>query len=290
MTLRRKILRGEIKNMWEQAKSLLRALLELIHNSITTVGIGSDFAWGLAIIILTLLVRAAMHPLTQKQMVSMERMQKLQPMLKVLQEKYGDDKDALNRETMALYKEHKVNPASGCLPLIIQLPIFILLYGVLYDLTKRADFTDVTFLGVNLGGSVLTTVANALNLVDEAGVRIPDEQLGFVMVFFSSFTNLSLLFSNIGMWIFNFILLLLIAWLTWYQQHLSSAGNPQMAMMAWFMPLFLTFICFGLPGGVLLYWGISSLMGIIHQVRVSRKTSEEMKTKPVLYKDKPKKE
>ena len=145
-------------------------------------------------------------------------------------------------------------------------------------------------MGVNLGGSVLTTVANALNLVDEAGVRIPDEQLGFVMVFFSSFTNLSLLFSNIGMWIFNFILLLLIAWLTWYQQHLSSAGNPQMAMMAWFMPLFLTFICFGLPGGVLLYWGISSLMGIIHQVRVSRKTSEEMKTKPVLYKDKPKKD
>ncbi len=273
--------------MWEQAKSLLRALLELIHNSITTIGIGSDFAWGLAIIILTLLVRAAMHPLTQKQMVSMERMQKLQPMLKVLQEKYADDKDALNRETMALYKEHKVNPASGCLPLIIQLPIFILLYGVLYDLTKRADFTDVTFLGVNLGGSVLTTVANALNLVDEAGVRIPDEQLGFVMVFLSSFTNLSLLFSNIGMWIFNFVLLLLIAWLTWYQQHLSSAGNPQMAMMAWFMPLFLTFICFGLPGGVLLYWGISSLMGIIHQIRVSRRTSAEMKEKPTLYQNKP---
>lgn len=276
--------------MWEQAKSLLRGLLELIHNSIASVGIGSDFAWGLAIIILTLLVRAAMHPLTQRQMVSMEKMQKLQPMLKVLQDKYGDDKDALNRETMALYKENKVNPASGCLPLLIQLPIFILLYGVLYDLTKRADFTDVTFLGVNLGGSVLTTMANALNLVDEAGVKIPDEQLGVAMVFLSSFTNLSLLFSNIGMWIFNFILLILIAWLTWYQQHLSSAGNPQMAMMAWFMPLFLTFICFSLPGGVLLYWGISSLLGIIHQRRVSKKTSAEMKVKPVLYQEKPKKD
>lgn len=276
--------------MWEQAKSLLRALLELIHNSMTGIGIGSDFAWGLAIIVLTLLVRAAMHPLTQKQMVSMQKMQKLQPMMKVLQDKYADDQETLNREMQALYKENKVNPASGCLPLLIQLPIFILLYGVLYDLTKRADFTDVTFLGVNLGGSVLTTVADALNLVDEAGVRIPNEQLGFVMVFFSSFTNLSLLFSNIGMWIFNFILLILIAWLTWYQQHLSSTGNPQMAMMAWFMPLFLTFICFGLPGGVLLYWGISSLMGIIHQVRVSRKTSEEMKTKPVLYQEKPKKQ
>ena len=230
-----------------------------------------------------------MHPLTQKQMVSMQKMQKLQPMLKVLQDKYGDDKEALNREMAALYKEHKVNPASGCLPLLIQLPIFILLYGVLYDLTKTEAFTNVTVLGVNLGGSVLTTMADALNLVDEAGVRIPNEQLGFVMVFFSSFTNLGLLFSNLSMWIFNFILLILIAYLTWYQQHISSAGNPQMAMMNWFMPLFLTFICFGLPGGVLLYWGVSSLMGIIHQVRVSRKTKLEMSEKPVLYQEKPKK-
>ncbi|MBQ7151602.1 MAG: membrane protein insertase YidC [Synergistaceae bacterium] len=275
--------------MWEQAKSLLLGLLKLIHNGITGIGLGSNFAWGLAIIILTLLVRAAMHPLTQKQMVSMQKMQKLQPMLKVLQDKYGDDKEALNREMAALYKEHKVNPASGCLPLLIQLPIFILLYGVLYDLTKTEAFTNVTFLGVNLGGSVLTTMADALNLVDEAGVRIPNEQLGFVMVFFSSFTNLGLLFSNLSMWIFNFILLILIAYLTWYQQHISSAGNPQMAMMNWFMPLFLTFICFGLPGGVLLYWGVSSLMGIIHQVRVSRKTKLEMSEKPVLYQEKPKK-
>ncbi|MBQ7155183.1 MAG: YidC/Oxa1 family membrane protein insertase [Synergistaceae bacterium] len=274
--------------MWEQAKILLFRLLEIIHNAITGIGIGTNFAWGLAIIALTLLVRLLMHPLTAKQMASMQKMQKLQPQLQVLQEKYADDKDKLNQETMALYKDNNVNPASGCLPLIIQLPIFILLYGVLYDLTKTEAFTDVTFLGVNLGGSVLTTVADALRLVDESGVRIPNEQLGFVMVFLSSFTNLSLLFSNIGMWIANFILLVLIAYLTWLQQHLTSAGNPQMSMMNWFMPLFLTFICFGLPGGVLLYWGVSSLMGIIHQLRVSRKTSEEMKTKPVLYKEKPK--
>lgn len=274
--------------MWAQAKSLLLGLLQIIHNGMTSIGIGTNFAWGLAIIALTLLVRLLMHPLTAKQMESMQRMQKLKPMLDVLQEKYGDDKDKLNQETMALYKEHKVNPASGCLPLLIQLPIFILLYGVLYDLTKTEAFTNVTFLGVNLGGSVLTTVAEALKLVDESGVRIPDEQLGFVMVFLSSFTNLGLLFSNISIWIFNFILLILIAYLTWLQQHLTSAGNSQMAMMNWFMPLFLTFICFGLPGGVLLYWGVSSLMGIIHQLRVSRKTSEEMKVKPVLYKEKPK--
>lgn len=274
--------------MWEQAKALLLGLLQMIHNAITGIGIGTNFAWGLAIIALTLLVRLLMHPLTAKQMSSMQKMQKLQPQLKVLQEKYADDKDKLNQETMALYKDNKVNPASGCLPLIIQLPIFILLYGVLYDLTKTEAFTDVTFLGVNLGGSVLTTVADALNLVDEAGVRIPNEQLGFVMVFLSSFTNLGLLFSNIGVWIFNFVLLILIAYLTWLQQHLTSAGNSQMAMMNWFMPLFLTFICFGLPGGVLLYWGVSSLMGIVHQLRVSKKTTEEMSVKPTLYKEKPK--
>ncbi|MBQ2615330.1 MAG: YidC/Oxa1 family membrane protein insertase [Synergistaceae bacterium] len=274
--------------MWEQAKALLLGLLQVIHNGITSIGIGTNFAWGLAIIALTLLVRLLMHPLTAKQMSSMQKMQKLQPQLQVLQEKYADDKDRLNQETMALYKDNKVNPASGCLPLIIQLPIFILLYGVLYDLTKTEAFTDVTFLGVNLGGSVLTTVANALNLVDEAGVRIPDEQLGFVMVFLSSFTNLGLLFSHLGTWIFNFILLVLIAYLTWLQQHLTSAGNSQMAMMNWFMPLFLTFICFGLPGGVLLYWGVSSLMGIVHQLKVSKKTSEEMSVKPTLYKEKPK--
>ena len=295
MILRLKILRGEKFNMWAQAKSWLLALLQLIHNTITGIGLSSNFAWGLAIIILTLIVRAAMHPLTQRQMLSMQKMQKIQPMLKVLQEKYADDKDALNRETMALYKEHKINPASGCLPLLIQLPMFILLYGVLYDLTKTEAFTNVTFFGVNLGGSVLTTIADALNLYKEVivdgvttQVPVPTEELGVVMVFLSAFTNLGLLFSNIGMWIFNFILLILIAFLTWYQQHISSAGNPQMAMMNWFMPLFLTFICFSLPGGVLLYWGVSSLMGIVHQLRVSKKTAVEMSTKPTLYQEKPK--
>ena len=264
--------------LWGQAEAFMIWLLQTLY-AITN-------SWGLAIILLTILVRIAMHPLTQKQMVSMQRMQKLQPRLKVLQEKYGDDKEALNRETMALYREEKINPAAGCLPLLIQLPIFILLYRVLFN----SDFAGVTFLTVHLDGSVLTTVADALNLVDEAGVAIPREQLGVVMVFFSALTNLSLLFSNIGMWLPNTLLLLIIAFLTWYQQHISSSGNPQMAMMSWFMPLFLTFICISLQGGVLLYWGVSSLMGVMHQLRVMKKTSAEMLQKPVLLQEKPAKD
>jgi YidC/Oxa1 family membrane protein insertase len=240
-------------------------------------------SWGLAIILLTLLVRLAMHPLTQKQMVSMQKMQRLQPRMKVLQEKYKDDKETLNKEVMALYKENKVNPASGCLPILIQLPIFILLYNVL----TRHGFAGATFLTIHLDGSVLTTIADAINLVDAAGAAIPKEQLGFVMIALSAATNPSLLFSNLGVWLPNSMLLLVIAFLTWYQQHLTSSGNPQMAMMNWFMPIFLTFICLSLPGGVLLYWGMSSLMGVVHQLRVMRKTNLEMREKPVLLKEKP---
>lgn len=241
-------------------------------------------SWGLAIIILTIVVRLAMHPLTQKQMVSMQRMQKLQPRLKILQDKYKDDKETLNREVMALYKDNKINPAAGCLPLLIQLPVFILLYS---QLTKHG-FTDATFLTIHLDGSVLSTIAKAINLVDATtGIPIAKEQLGFVMVVFSAASNPALLFANIGMWLPNTILLLVIAFLTWLQQHLSSSGNPQMAMMSWFMPIFLTFICLSLPGGVLLYWGVSSLMGVVHQLGVVRKTNREMQEKPALFQEKP---
>ncbi|MBN1333807.1 MAG: membrane protein insertase YidC, partial [Synergistales bacterium] len=84
-------------------------------------------SYGIAIILLTLIVRILLHPLSHKQMVGMQKMQKLQPRIKTLQEKYKDDKETLNREIMSLYKENKVNPAAGCLPLLVQLPILILL-------------------------------------------------------------------------------------------------------------------------------------------------------------------
>ena len=73
----------------------------------------------MAIVLLTIVVRIALY-LNQKQMVSMQQMQKIQPRLKVLQEKYANDKEKLNQETMRLYKENKVNPAAGCLPLLVQ--------------------------------------------------------------------------------------------------------------------------------------------------------------------------
>ena len=88
--------------------------------------------YGLAIIILTVIIKIILLPLTHKSYSSMKAMQKLQPEMKAMRELYGDDKTMLNQKMMELYKKHKVNPASGCLPILLQLPIFIAFYRALY--------------------------------------------------------------------------------------------------------------------------------------------------------------
>jgi YidC/Oxa1 family membrane protein insertase len=88
--------------------------------------------YGISIILLTILIKILLYPLTFKSMKSMKDMQKIQPKLNAIREKYKDDKEALNREMMNLMKTHGYNPLSGCLPMFIQMPVFIALYNVLY--------------------------------------------------------------------------------------------------------------------------------------------------------------
>ena len=107
--------------IWSGASGLLLNILQFFY--------GLTNSFGLSIVLLTIAVRVVLYPLNQKQMTSMQQMQKIQPRLKVLQEKYANDKEKLNQETMRLYKENKVNPAAGCLPLVVQLPILILQIG-----------------------------------------------------------------------------------------------------------------------------------------------------------------
>ena len=141
--------------LWKAAGDFLL----FVRNSLYTF----THSYGIAIIILTILIRILLHPLSHKQLVSMQKMQKLQPRIKILQEKYANDKDALNKEIMKLYKENNVNPAAGCLPLLVQLPILILLFRVLMNL----DLGGATFLGISLEGSVLSTLGEAVGLVAE---------------------------------------------------------------------------------------------------------------------------
>ncbi len=89
--------------------------------------------YGLAIIILTIIVKALFYPLTGKSFKSMRQMQEIQPKIKLVQERWKNDRQKMNEELMALYREHKVNPLGGCLPILLQMPVFIALYKVLYD-------------------------------------------------------------------------------------------------------------------------------------------------------------
>jgi len=112
--------------------STLKFFYKFVHN------------YGIAIILLTILVRALFYPLSLKSYKSMKAMQKLQPQIQALKDKYGDDREKINREQIALFKAHKVNPAGGCLPMFVQLPVFIALYAVLGN---SIDLFQAPFVG-----------------------------------------------------------------------------------------------------------------------------------------------
>ncbi len=265
-----------VSALWSAGENLLLQILVLFYNLTTS--------YGVAIILLTVLVRILLYPLSQKQMVSMQKMQKLQPRAKVLQEKYANDKETMNKEIMLLYKEHKVNPAAGCLPILVQLPILILLFNVLNNQEKLTTVLHLTkesfsFLGIHLHSSLYAVLGQALGIGSS-----PD--VGIMAILSAMGTNIAGL-AQVGLYGANALLVVVIAFLTWFQTQLSASSNPQMGNMNWFMTLFLTFICLGMPGGVLLYWVVSSAIGVGQQWWVYHRTEREMLEKPVLHKDKP---
>jgi YidC/Oxa1 family membrane protein insertase len=113
---------------WTWVRPFSRALLWLLTRVYAVI-----HNYGIAILVLATLVRLLLHPLNMMSMKSMRAMQRLQPELERIKEKYKNDAQALNTAMMALYKDNKVNPAGGCLPMVIQMPLFISLYQVLYN-------------------------------------------------------------------------------------------------------------------------------------------------------------
>ena len=115
-------------------------LLKTIHSVLSTfLNPASGWAWGLSIVLLTILVRLALFPLFVKQIKSQRRMQQLAPLVKELQKKHKGDRETLNAEMMKLYKEHNANPISGCLPLVLQLPVFFALFSVMREFKPGAQ-------------------------------------------------------------------------------------------------------------------------------------------------------
>ena len=118
----------------KQLVLLLHWILVTINDALASLGLGPNWSWGLAIIGLTIIVRLVLFPLTWKQFSSAQSMQVIQPQLKELQKKYKNDRGKLQQETMKLYQEHRVNPFASCLPLLLQLPVFISLYAAIKGL------------------------------------------------------------------------------------------------------------------------------------------------------------
>lgn len=177
-------------------------------------------SYGLAIILLTVAVRVVILPLTIYQTKAMKKMQEVQPLMKEIQEKYKDQPEKMNQEMMALYKNFGVNPFSGCLPLLIQMPFLYAIFAVLQNF-KPAD---------------LGFAANFLWMAD-LGVKDP-----------------------------TYILPILTVASMFLQSWLTMAGNDQnQKIMMYLMPLMFGYITFNMPAGVVLYWVISTVFGLVQQ-------------------------
>ena len=203
--------------------------------------------YGVAIILLTLLVKLVLLPLTIKQTRSMIAMQKIQPEIKKLQEKYKDDKEKLSQEMMKFYKDNKINPLGGCLPLLLQMPVFIALFTVLrkYLLTPPTLIVGMTFnklLGFYSSGGVI--------------VKIAPKSAGFLWI-----RNLADTTKTADP---TFVLLILLILTTWYSQK-QVMTDPRQKNMLYIMPLITAFIGYSLPAGVVLYWLTTNALQIAQQ-------------------------
>lgn len=194
--------------------------------------------YGIAIILVTILIKIIFWPLAQTSAKSMKMMQKLQPKMKKLKEKYGDDKEALNREMLQLYKTYKVNPMSGCMPMLIQIPVFFALYKVLLQ-------------SIELRHAPFMLWINDLSAPDRLmipGVDIP--YLGGIPV-----------------------LTLLMGASMYLQQKLSPTTlDPAQAKMMQFLPVVFTFMFLGFPSGLVLYWFVNNILSIAQQYYVNKYT------------------
>jgi len=252
--------------LWHSAEELLHVVLEQLY--------AFTGSYGMAIVLLTVIIRLLLYPLNKKQMVSMQAMQKIQPKLKMLQEKYANDRQKLGEETMRLYKEYHINPAAGCMPMLVQLPILILLFQVL----RKYDFGDAAYLGIfRLGTSAISGISQACGGAATQSISVA------LKAVFANPAGLA----DLGLYFGNLLLLVAIVMLTMLQQKMTTGDNPQMAAMNTFMPLFMGFICLSMPGGVMIYWGLSTLFGVVQQYFVVKNTKIEMANKPVLHKNKP---
>jgi YidC/Oxa1 family membrane protein insertase len=188
--------------------------------------------YGVAIILLTVLTKVLFFPLTLKSMRSMKAMQVLQPQINALRSKYKSDPQRIQRETMELYREHKVNPLGGCLPMVVQIPVFYALYVAL---------------------SVSVEMQNA------------------PFICFGHLFGMHLWICDLAAQDPTYVLPILMGVSMFVQQKMTpTMGDPRQAKMMLLMPVVFTFMFLNLPSGLVLYWTLSNVLQIGQQLYMER--------------------
>ena len=198
--------------------------------------------YGVAIIILTIIVKALLLPLTNKSQRSMERMQSLGPKIKEIREKFEHDRQKLNMEMASLYKREGVNPAGGCLPLIAQFPIFIAMYGIF---SNHFELRNAVFIPGWIDD--LSSPESIYNFGEFVIPLLNWNDLRLLPIFFVATSIASALMNK------------------------NPAQNEQQNRIMMLMPIVLFFVLYNLPSGLLLYWTVTNILTIAQQLVNRRK-------------------
>lgn len=195
--------------------------------------------YGIAIILVTIMFKAAFWPISQKGMKSMKNMQKLQPKMVKLKEKYKDDPTRMNQEVMNLYKTYRVNPLGGCLPMVLQIPVFFALYKVLLQ-------------SIELRHAPFMLWITDLSAPDRLFIGFDIPYLGGIPV-----------------------LTLLMGASMYFQQKLTpTTADPAQAKIMQFLPVIFTFMFLNFASGLVLYWFINNLLSILQQKLINRESAK----------------
>ena len=198
--------------------------------------------YGISIILLTVLVKIIFWPLTRKSYQSMKQMQKLQPMMARIREKYKDNREQLNREMMALYKTYKVNPLGGCLPMIIQIPVFFALFRI-------------------LGSAIELRHAPFMFWIND--LSAPDRLFNFAF-------KIPFMSPPYGIP----VLTLLMGASMFIQQKMTpTPGDPTQAKLMMFLPVIFTFMFINFPSGLVLYWLVNNILSIGQQYQIQKRSA-----------------
>lgn len=210
--------------------------------------------FGVAILLLTLVIKALMFPLANKAYDSMSKMKKLQPEVQKLQERYKDDKMKLQQEMMALYQKEKMNPLAGCLPILIQMPIFYALYKTLF---VTIELRHEPFFGWirDLSAPDPTSVFNLFGLLPYDPTALP----------------------IVGAFLGIGVLPLLMGVAMWFQTKLNPPpADPVQAQVFGMMPIIFTFLFASFAAGLVLYWFWNTVLSILQQWLIMRRNGVDI--------------